>query len=62
METKIAFEIQAANGIVRFTKVAKICTHELGANLNVKMVEGSPRVLSLGRLCDELGSSCSWQP
>ena len=37
--------------------ILELCTYLYG-----KFVEGSPSVLSLGRLCDELGSSCWWQP
>ena len=35
---------------------------ELGTYVYVKSVEDSLSVLSLGRLCDELGNSYSWQP
>ena len=30
--------------------------------VNVKLVDDSPTVLSFGRLCEEMGYSCWWQP
>ena len=52
-------EIQTANGIVRSTKEAKVFIQELGTYFYAKLVEDYPSVLSLGRLCDELGYSYS---
>ena len=39
---------------------ANVYIKELGACLWVHLVKGSPSVLSLGRLCNELGYCCSW--
>ena len=46
----------------RSTKDASVHIQELGSYLCVKLVEDSLSVLSLGRLCDELEYSFSWQP
>ena len=35
---------------------------ELGTHFFVKLVGDSPSILSLGRLCDDLGFSYSWKP
>ena len=50
--------------MVRALKQARRVTYilELRTYLHGKFVKGSPSMLSLGRLCDELGSSCWWQP
>ena len=55
-KTKDDLEFQCANGIVRTTKERKVHSQELGTYLYVKVVD------SLGRFCDELGFSYSWQP
>ena len=44
-----------------FTKEAKVYFQELGNYPRVKSVEDSTSALSMGRLCDELCGSCSWQ-
>ena len=49
------------NCIVRSPKEARAHIQELGACLCVKLVVDSISVVSLGRLCDELGYSGSWQ-
>ena len=59
--TKNRIEIQTASGIVRSTKEARVYIQELGTFLYVKFVEGSPSAMSLGRLCDGLEYSHSWQ-
>ena len=47
--------------MVSSTEEARVHIRELGTHLSVKLVEDSPSVLSLGRLCDELETSHSWQ-
>ena len=64
MKTKYHLEIQTANAMVRALKQARRVTYilELRTYLHGKFVEGSPSMLSLGRLRDELGFSHWWQP
>ena len=64
MKTKYHLEIQTANAVVRALKQARRVTYilELRTYLHGKFVEGSHSMLSLGRLCDELGFSHWWQP
>ena len=38
-----------------------MCIADSGENKNVRLVEDSPSVSSLGRQCDELGDSYSWE-
>ena len=61
-QTKNDLEIQTGNGIVRSTKEANAYIQDLDTHLYAKLVEDSPSLLSLGRVCDELGCSFSWQP
>ena len=48
---------QTAKGIVPSTKKARGYKEEFGTRFYVKVVQDSPSVLSLGRLCDELAFS-----
>ena len=48
-------DIQTANDIVVSVTQAKVYIKELGAYLCLHLVKASPSVLSLGRLCNELG-------
>ena len=59
---KDTLEIQIANRIIRSTKEKKVYIRELGSCLHVTLVGNTHSVLSLGRFCDELGHSSSWQP
>ena len=53
-------DIQTADGYVVSTLKDKVHIKELGIHLRVHLVEESSPALALGRLCNELGSSCSW--
>ena len=53
-------DVQIANSIMVSDTQANVYIKELGANLWEYLVEDSPSVPSLGRLCNELGSSYSW--
>ena len=53
-------DIQTANGIVVSDTQAKVNIKERGAYLWVDLVKDSQSVLSLGRLCNELGDSYPW--
>ena len=45
---------------VQTNEDATLCVKELGIFLTVKVLEDTPAVLSLGKLCDEHGYSYEW--
>ena len=49
-----------ANGEVQTHEEATVYVKELDIFLTVKVLENTPVVLSLGKLCDENGYSCEW--
>ena len=49
-----------ANGEVQTHEEATVYVKELDIFLTVKVLEITPAVLSLGKLCDENGYSCEW--
>ena len=49
-----------ANGEVQTHEEATVSVKELGIFLTVKVLENTPAVLSLGKLCDENGYSFDW--
>ena len=49
-----------ANGEVRTNEEATVYVRELGIFLTMKVLEDTPAVLSLGKLCDEHGYSYEW--
>ena len=49
-----------ANGEVQTHEEATVYVKELGIFLTMKVLEHTPAVLSLGKLCDENGYSCEW--
>ena len=49
-----------ANGEVQTHEEATVCVKELGIFLTMKVLENTPAVLSLGKLCDENGYSYEW--
>ena len=50
----------AANGEVQTHEEATVYVKELDIFLTMKVLENTPAVLSLGKLCDEKGSSYEW--
>ena len=58
--TATILDIQTANDVLVSDMQSKVSIKELGAFLWIYSVRGSPSVLSLGRLCNELGSSYPW--
>ena len=50
----------SANGEVQTHEEATVYVKELERFLTVKVLEDTPPVLSLGKLCDENGYSCEW--
>ena len=50
----------AANGEVQTHEEATVCVKELEKFLTMKVLEDTPAVLSLGKLCDENGYSYEW--
>ena len=49
-----------ANGEVQTHEEAFVCVKELDMFLTMKVLENTPAVLSLGKLCDENGYSYEW--
>ena len=49
-----------ANGEVQTNKEATVYVKELNFLLTMKVLEDTPTVLSLGKLCHEHGYSCEW--
>ena len=49
-----------ANGEVQTHEEATVYVKELGIFLTMKVLENTPAVLSLGKLCDENGCSYEW--
>ena len=49
-----------ANGEVQTHEEATVFVRELNIFLTMKVLENTPAVLSLGKLCDENGYSCEW--
>ena len=49
-----------ANGEVQTNEEAKVYVIELDIFLTMKLLEDTPAVLSLGKLCDEHGYSYEW--
>ena len=49
-----------ANGEVQKHEEATVCVKDLGIFLTMKVLENTPAVLSLGKLCDENGYSYEW--
>ena len=49
-----------ANGEVQTHEEATVYAKELDVLLTMKVLENTPAVLSLGKLCDENGYTCEW--
>ena len=49
-----------ANGEVQTHEEAIVCVREFDIFLAMKLLEDTPAVLSLGKLCDENGYSYDW--
>ena len=49
-----------ANGEVQAKEEATVYVNELDTFLTMKVLENTPAVLSLGKLCDEHGYSYEW--
>ena len=52
--------VKTANGEVQTHEEATVYVKELGIFLTMKVLENTPAVLSLGKLCDENGYSYEW--
>ena len=50
----------SANGEVQTNEEATVYVRELNIFLTMKLLEDTPAVLSLGKLCDEHGYSYEW--
>ena len=49
-----------ANGEVQTHEEATVYVKELEMFFTMKVLDNTPAVLSLGKLCDENGYSCEW--
>ena len=52
--------VTTANGEVQMHEEARVYVKELGTFLTMKVLENTPAVLSLGKLCDGNGYSYEW--
>ena len=52
--------VVTANGEVQTNEEAQVCVHGLGLFVTVQLLEETPAVLSLGKLCEEHGYSFVW--
>ena len=52
--------VTTANGEVQTHEEATVYVKELEIFLTMKVLDNTPAVLSLGKLCDENGYSCEW--
>ena len=52
--------VMTANGEVQTHEEATVYVKELDIFLTMKVLENTPAVLSLGKLCDENGYSYEW--
>ena len=52
--------VKTANGAVQTNEEATVYVKELDIFLKMKVLEDTPAVLSLGKLCDEHGYSYEW--
>ena len=54
--------IMTANGTTRTTEGATVHVCDLEMFVQVRLLKESPAVLSLGKLCEEVGCSHEWHP
>ena len=52
--------VVTANGEVQTNEEAQVYVHHLGLFVTVQLLEETPAVLSLGKRCEDHGSSCEW--
>ena len=52
--------VMTANGEVRTNKEATVCVKQLNLFVTVLLLEETPAVLSLGKLCEDHGYTYSW--
>ena len=52
--------VVTANGEVQTNEEAQVYVHDLGLFVTVQLLEETPAVLSLGKRCEDHGSSCEW--
>ena len=60
MTSRSPTTVITANGEVQTHEEATVYVKELDIFLTMKGLEGTPAVLSLGKLCDEHGYSYEW--
>ena len=52
--------VLTANGEVHTHEEAKVFVHDLNLFVNVQLLDETPAVLSLGKICEDHGYSCEW--
>ena len=52
--------VVTANGKVQTNEEAQVYVHDLDLLVTVQLLEETPAVLSLGKLCEDHGYSCEW--
>ena len=52
--------VVTAKGEVQTNEETQVFVHELDLFVTVHILDGTPAVLSLGKLCEEHGYSCEW--
>ena len=60
MKSSSPTKVRTANGEVQTHEEATVYVKELDLFLTMKVLENTPAVLSLGKLCDENGYSYEW--
>ena len=60
MVSKNPTVVMTANGEVPAKEEATVYVRELDLFVTVMLLENTPAVLSLGKLCEEFGYSCHW--
>ena len=59
--TKNSTTVVTANGDVQTNEEAQVYVHDLDLFVKVQLLEDTPAVLSLGKLCEQNGYSYEWQ-
>ena len=59
--TRTHTTVVAANGEVQTNGEAQVYVHDLDLFVTVQLLEETPAVLSLGKLCSEHGCSYEWK-
>ena len=58
--SRIPATVVTGNGEVQTNEEAQVCVHDLDLFVTVQVLDDTPAVLSLGKLCEEHGYACEW--